>query len=592
MRIAARSVTASDGARFSSDSAGEGNAGTVTVEATETATFVGSGPDSIPTGAFSRIQLGGRGNAGGVNIVANAVEVLDGAGLSSSTSGEGDAGAVTVDAIARATFAGTAPDGSRSGAFNTVDVFAEGDAGATIVRAGTVSVTGGAVLDSRTFGRGDAGSVLVEARDAAIFDGPGPSSFPSGAFSGAEFFAQGSAGDVEVRARTISVTGGAQLDSSTFATGDAGTVVVEALETVVFDGTDPNGFPSGAFTTVQDDGNGNAGSTIVRANVVSVTNGATLSTSTFGNGNAGTTIVEAGRVNLDRGGTIDSFADAFASGDAGGVQIFADSISLTGGSEIATNSEVTAVESTAGNVFLQAESVRLEDESAIAADTRGRGGNIEIDSDAILLRRSSRLEANASGDFPGGNITLDTELLSALENSDITANALNAAGGRITIDAKGIFATQFRNAQTLLSDITATSALGPAFSGIVELNTPNIDPATGLIDLAINPVDAEALGTDPCAAGRGSAFYITGLSGLPRTPNVAFPSFSGAIAWLDAREVAEAGLEASTSAPDAAPIVEARNWYADANGQVVLTANTARENARVSLHPQSSSCVP
>ena len=46
--------------------------------------------------------------------------------------------------------------------------------------------------------------------------------------------------------------------------------------------------------------------------------------------------------------------------------------------------------------------------------------------------------------------------LVALENSDIIANARQSFGGRVSINAQGIFGTQFRDNSTLLSDITAT----------------------------------------------------------------------------------------------------------------------------------------
>ena len=62
----------------------------------------------------------------------------------------------------------------------------------------------------------------------------------------------------------------------------------------------------------------------------------------------------------------------------------------------------------------------------------------------------------AGGTGNGGNITIDTDTLVALENSDIIANARQSFGGRVSINAQGIFGTQFRDNPTLLSDITAT----------------------------------------------------------------------------------------------------------------------------------------
>ena len=49
---------------------------------------------------------------------------------------------------------------------------------------------------------------------------------------------------------------------------------------------------------------------------------------------------------------------------------------------------------------------------------------------------------------------------------------------RVIIEAQGIFGTEFPNRLTPESYITATSDLGPKFSGTVELNTPDVDPTT------------------------------------------------------------------------------------------------------------------
>ncbi|OAB60428.1 hypothetical protein AY599_18970 [Leptolyngbya valderiana BDU 20041] len=215
---------------------------------------------------------------------------------------------------------------------------------------------------------------------------------------------------------------------------------------------------------------------------------------------------------------------------------------------------------------------------------------MRLNTQATILRSGSFIETNAEGEFPGGNITIDTGVLAALENSDISANALNSAGGRVIIDAQGIFGTQFRNQLTPESDITATSELGAEFSGTVELNTPNIDTTSGLVDLSANPVDAAAiLATDPCATGRDSEFYITGRGGLPPNPESILP---GNATWVDLRSPHTATPEL-TSTPDdeTAQLVEAQGWYVNSEGNVVLSAQTA--NAEPNLpQPQPDSCSP
>ncbi len=67
-----------------------------------------------------------------------------------------------------------------------------------------------------------------------------------------------------------------------------------------------------------------------------------------------------------------------------------------------------------------------------------------------MLRRDSNISTDATGTATGGNITINTGVIAALENSDISANASEAFGGRIVIDAQGIFGTEFHNQKTPL----------------------------------------------------------------------------------------------------------------------------------------------
>jgi len=65
----------------------------------------------------------------------------------------------------------------------------------------------------------------------------------------------------------------------------------------------------------------------------------------------------------------------------------------------------------------------------------------------LVLRRGAII-TNATGTATGGNITIDTGVIAALSDSDISANAQEARGGRVRIDAQGIFGTEFRNQDT------------------------------------------------------------------------------------------------------------------------------------------------
>ena len=173
----------------------------------------------------------------------------------------------------------------------------------------------------------------------------------------------------------------------------------------------------------------------------------------------------------------------------------------------------------AGDVSVRAESILLDNEAAIATNTFGRGGNIELAAPAIVLRRNSPHRKPRTGKFPGGSIVLDTSTLAAADNGDITANAANDRGGQIAIDATSIFGLQSRSSLTSQSDITAFSKLGTTFSGDIDIGELQGDPGAALVDLSATFIDATgALERDPCRNFSRSRFTVTGRSGLPRTP--------------------------------------------------------------------------
>ncbi|UCJ11271.1 MAG: filamentous hemagglutinin N-terminal domain-containing protein [Phormidium sp. PBR-2020] len=496
VRVLGNIVEVRDGASLSSETVGTGNAGSVIVEANDHVIFSNGW-------AASNALTNSVGNAGDVRVTGDTVEVRDRGFLSSSTSGEGDAGTVNIEANNHVLF-------SNSSVFTSVGEEGQGNGGNISVSANTVEVRDGAQFNSSTFGQGNAGTIRVEARDdVSLFNGYLlTSTTPTG---------QGDAGNVTVIANSLNVLNGSQLNSSAFGEGNAGTVTVEVHDEVIFSGANPNGLVSGALSTVEETGQGNAG----------------------------------------------------------GVNLIAGTVELREGTRLSSSNNTTsnANDFTAGDVFVQADRLHLSDRADISANTGGRGGNIQLNTGTTILRRGSTIQTNAEGDFPGGNIIIDTDALVALENSDITANALNAAGGRVIINSQGIFGTEFRDELTPQSDITATSELGAEFSGSVELNTPEVDTATGLVDLSANPIDVAALlDTDPCTLGRESEFYVTGRGGLPPNPD---GSLATETTWVDWRSLEDNPSETALSRhEEMAPLVEAQGWHINGEGSVVLSAAT------------------
>ncbi|NEO99371.1 MAG: filamentous hemagglutinin N-terminal domain-containing protein, partial [Symploca sp. SIO2E9] len=299
VRVLVTNLEMANGSQLNAASIGPGDAGNVIVEVRETASFDGVNlVTGFPTGIVSTVRPEGKGNGGNVIVFARNLEVTNGATLTASSFGVGNAGNVILEISEIARFDGVNPltGLSASGAGSSVGQGGEGKGGNVELTATNLEVTNGAQLIASTFGRGDAGNVILEISQTAFFDGINPLTGInlSGAFSSVEQGGEGKGGNVELTATNLEVTNGATLTASSFGVGNAGNVILEISEIARFDGVNPlTGLSaSGAGSSVGQGGEGKGGNVELTATNLEVTNGAQLIASTFGRGDAGNVILE------------------------------------------------------------------------------------------------------------------------------------------------------------------------------------------------------------------------------------------------------------------------------------------------------------
>ncbi len=348
--------------------------------------------------------------------------------------------------------------------------------------------------------------------------------------------ANGMAGNMEINTKNITIEGGATVNTASLNSGDAGNLAINATESIQIVGknvfrasrlgssvaTDPA--LQSIFNLPKVPG-GNAGDITINTPFLSV--------------------ADRGFVSVDNLGT----------GDAGILKVNADFI-------------------------------KLDNLGRLSATTKfGEGGDISLQSQSLQMRRESIISTSAGGAGNGGNITINTDTLLALENSDITANAQNSFGGKVTINAQGIFGTQFRDKQTDASDITASSQLGAEFSGLVELNTPGIDSNLEVAELPTNVIDSTNQIEKGCAAQTGSNFVVTGRGGMPQNPTQSLYSNP---TWSDIRDLSVSRKRnnniQTTEISNKPAIVEATGFIRNADGEIEFVAaqNTLLKTKRIS----------
>ncbi|NJM71036.1 MAG: S-layer family protein [Scytonema sp. RU_4_4] len=590
LKVKAGSLVLRNGGIIKNSTQGQGNAGNIFVNA-DVVDISGSVPSSgLPSGLFTSTNTTGK--AGDIIIDTQTFRIADGAALSARTKGDGQGGTIRVNAT------------------NTFE-----------------AVNGGQLV-STTSGKGQAGNIFVYAKDSVTISGTDINyndriaKFPNnsqliandiretGAASGlivnttgsanagnievtagfilldsqgritAESASAGDGGNITVNANVLKTTDGGQLVTSTNSSGNAGNITVNAKEVQL------SGSNSGLFA--QTSSTGNAGKLILQPlgneqNLkVNFQNGAQISASTSSSGTGGSlTITAPESITITGDGSIIS-AETTGAGNGGDLTLSTGKLVARDGAQVTVSS---ANSGKAGNLTVDANSIKLTNRAKINADTTGGGGNIFLNSPLLLLRHGSSITTNASGnDITAGNITIDAKngfiVAVPSENSDIRADSENFRGGNVTINnAAGIFGIQSRKEPSpQTSDITAKGAT-PDLSGTVELNTPDIDLNSGLVELPSVPVDTQVAQGCNSPNYAQSSFIITGRGGLPPNPKDILTPDAIQVDWvtlnpnIDNRNTPSISTNSTNSTPE--PIVEATGWVFNAKGEVVFTADTS-----------------
>jgi filamentous hemagglutinin family protein len=516
LNIITRSLSVTKGAQLNASTSGNGNAGRVNLAATDSISFDGVGTNGQSSRAASRVEAGAVGNGGNLRIITRSLSVTNGAVLSASTTGNGDAGRVNITATDTVSFDGVGSNEQSSGAFSQVNPGAVGNGGDINLSTRSLSVSNGAVLVANTRGQGEAGSVNITATDTISFDGVGSNGLSSGAFSNVTAGAVGNGGNLNITSRSLSMSNRTQLIASTRGQGDAGKISLQASDSLSLTN-------SGIFSTVFAGAVGQGGNIDISTGLLSLNTAAISSTNNAGTGRAGNIEVKAHSVDLDRGGII-----------------------------------ARTVSGQGGNIALEVQDLLLLRNRSLISTTAGTD--------------------QAGGD--GGNIMLTSKFIVAVptEDSNITANAYQGRGGNIKIAAQGIFGIEFREYPTPLSDITASSELG--INGVVEITNPGVDPSRGLTTLPTDFVDPTGLIDHRCQMGSGSTtseFTITGRGGLPPNPNEPLDEeglledFGSTTALRDGQRGDKLAAAPASDGSQPNRIVEAQGWIID-DGKVILTA--------------------
>ncbi|MEL7243874.1 MAG: filamentous hemagglutinin N-terminal domain-containing protein [Cyanobacteria bacterium J06643_5] len=535
------------------------------------------------------VDSSGFGN-GSIKLQGRNIQIHNGSQLLIKNFGFQRAGDIKVKASESLQISGMSSDNMTNSSLIN-ETFSKGVGGDIIVDTKRLEVKDGAVLESRTFSDAKGGNLNIKSEELVVLSGVSllNPNFISGII--ASSFGSGNAGNITISTANLLIEDGANLSSITLGTGNGGDVNVNTINLKLMGFNVEANRPS--FLSASTINNGNAGNLTINTSSLKILDGANLNTSTAANGGSGNITINASDF-IEIDGSLDLFGfpvlsninssatvlpkrirlllnlNLLPSGASGDVTIKTPRLSITNGAEVSVKNQGTG---DAGRLEIYADSLKLNQQSSLAAATEnGNGGNIFIETQDLQLRNNSNITATAMNSGAGGNIEINTDTLVALENSDITANAQNSFGGNVNINAQGVFGTREREEITNQSDITASSQLGASFSGTVELNTPGIDPSKGVNQLPVNVTDSSNQIASGCGANRGNTFVVTGRGGIPQNPS---DRVNRNIIWSDIRNLSlhrqkPSNSNQTTRISKQRRIIEATGFQFDELGKVEL----------------------
>ena len=236
-----------------------------------------------------------------------------------------------------------------------------------------------------------------------------------------ELEAVGDGGDITIITGSISLSNGGQINASTSGRGNAGSVEITANNVAIDESLqgDPN--PSGVFSQVGSEAEGDGGNVTITTDTLSLNNGATVSASTSGQGNGGDVNISAETLSLTNKGQVS--ASTFGRGNAGSVEI-------TASNQVTIDDQSS--QGNPGGVFSQ-----------VGSEAEGDGGNVTITTDTLSLNNGATVSASTSGQGNGGDVNISAETLSLTNKGQVSASTFGrgnagsveiTASNQVTID--------------------------------------------------------------------------------------------------------------------------------------------------------------
>ncbi|NET48416.1 MAG: S-layer family protein, partial [Merismopedia sp. SIO2A8] len=543
-------TTLSSASNIDASTSGRGNAGAIAVTARDALTIQDNSTLSTTTT--------GAGNAGNLDISTTQLTLQNNGQITASTTAAGRAGSITIRDAEQVSLVNQSTISTALEPGATVDPSAQ--PGNISIQTQALSLENNSEITASTAGIGSAGIIEVLDADTIALN----NSRISTAINQGATAPQSSS--ITLNTRSLALANNSDITASTAGQGNAGTITIPNAEQITLSN-------STIATTVGPTGIGQGGNIDIETNTLELGNRAQITSSTAGQGNAGQVGITTATATLGNQSQITTSTSG--QGNAGQIGINAtDAIALRQGSQITTAVRSGAI-GNADRVILQTPDLSLRSNSAISAATNGTGnaGSIRVlDANQISLdnsRISTSLGRNAIAQ-EAGNINLQTNRLLLNNNASITATtAGDGDGGQIRIrEANAVSLDDSQISTAIRQGATATTP------GSIRINTDALQLTNGANIIA-------------STAGEGSAGQIQIQAGdrvILDSSTIATEVESTATATQPGSIEIDTGLLRLTNA---ASITASTDGIGDA-GEIVLNVNDLEMSDRAQITSQST----
>ncbi len=410
-------IRLTDGSQIFAQNQGVAAGGTLGINAQNMIEISGFST-TIPSTSSIQSQTLGLGKGNDVIVWAKHLSMQTGGQILNFSYSSAPTGKTTINTSESLALSGfAAPFPTQSSAIVSQN-FSSGFINPISISTGHLEILEGGTLSSVVLGSGRGGDINVTAKSIDITGINPLAQLPSTV--GSTTFTSGNAGDLRIEAGTILVRDAGLLTANTLAAGNAGDLIINASESITITGENSRIGSNAlrlsplfqALFGLPELPTGNSGSSEITTPQLRISDRGVIGVRNEGPGDAGNLLLRANRIDLETSGTISA---ATNSGQGGNIAIASDRILMR------SDSSITA---TAGGT--------------------GNGGNLSIDSPIIVGLENSDIIANAV-EGNGGNINITTQGIFGLEfrpqltnESDISASSEFGINGTVDINNFGV----------------------------------------------------------------------------------------------------------------------------------------------------------